>query len=38
VSGGKEKVSGIRAALKGNLVNVLITDEETAKTLLDEDK
>ncbi|GCF94395.1 DeoR family transcriptional regulator [Enterococcus florum] len=35
VSGGKEKSEGIRAALRGGLVNVLITDEETAKKLLD---
>ncbi|MGM0214396.1 sugar-binding transcriptional regulator [Enterococcus sp. AZ109] len=35
VSGGKEKVGGIRAALKAGLINVLITDEETAKALLD---
>lgn len=34
VSGGKEKIGGIQAALKGGLVNVLITDEETAKALL----
>lgn len=35
VSGGKEKVEGIRAALKGKLVNVLITDEKTARELVD---
>lgn len=37
VSGGKEK-SADKSSVKGKLVNVLITDEETAKTLLDEDK
>lgn len=33
VAGGKEKVEGIRAALCGKLVNVLITDEDAAKAL-----
>ncbi|MGX7197842.1 sugar-binding transcriptional regulator [Enterococcus olivae] len=33
VAGGEEKVEGIRAALNGNLVNVLITDEDAAKIL-----
>ncbi|MBO1308877.1 sugar-binding transcriptional regulator [Enterococcus sp. 669A] len=36
VSGGKEKVEGIRAALKGNLVDVLITDEKTARDLVEQ--
>lgn len=34
VSGGSEKVGSIRAALRGKLVNVLITDENTARSLL----
>jgi DNA-binding transcriptional regulator LsrR (DeoR family) len=34
VAGGPEKVAGIRAALKGGLVNVLVTDEESAEALL----
>ncbi|GCF95275.1 DeoR family transcriptional regulator [Enterococcus florum] len=35
VSGGREKVEGIRAALAGKLVDVLITDEKTARRLLE---
>ncbi|MBL1229358.1 sugar-binding transcriptional regulator [Enterococcus sp. BWB1-3] len=35
VAGGKDKIDGIHAALTGHLVNVLITDEITAKALLD---
>ncbi len=34
VAGGPEKAAGIRAALQGGLVNVLVTDEETAESLL----
>jgi DNA-binding transcriptional regulator LsrR (DeoR family) len=34
VSGGEEKVESIRAALQGKLINVLITDDHTAKRLL----
>lgn len=33
VAAGKEKVNAIRAALTGNLIDVLITDEKTAKLL-----
>ncbi|WP_208590031.1 sugar-binding transcriptional regulator [Gracilibacillus suaedae] len=35
VAGGKEKVLSIQSALKGKLVDVLITDEETASRLVD---
>jgi deoxyribonucleoside regulator len=35
VACGLEKVKSIRAALEGKLVHVLITDEQTAKALLD---
>lgn len=34
VASGKEKVQSIKAALKGNMIDVLMTDEETAKDLL----
>jgi len=34
VAGGAEKVCAIRAALQGCLVNVLVTDDETAAALL----
>lgn len=34
VAGGKIKVEAIRAALRGKLINVLITDEDTASRLL----
>ncbi|MBP2099810.1 sugar-binding transcriptional regulator [Enterococcus rivorum] len=34
VAGGKDKLEGIHAALIGELVNVLVTDEQTAKALL----
>ncbi len=36
VAGGPQKSELIRAALKGDLINVLITDYETAKSLLKE--
>ncbi|WP_152657850.1 sugar-binding transcriptional regulator [Oceanobacillus sp. CFH 90083] len=36
VASGKEKVRAIKAALRGELVHVLITDEMTAKQLLDD--
>ncbi|WNS78070.1 sugar-binding transcriptional regulator [Domibacillus sp. DTU_2020_1001157_1_SI_ALB_TIR_016] len=36
VASGKEKVQSIQAALKGKLIDVLITDEETAKDLVAE--
>jgi DNA-binding transcriptional regulator LsrR (DeoR family) len=35
VAGGKEKVAVIRAALCGRLINVLVTDDQTALQLLD---
>jgi len=35
VSGGPQKVAAIRAALAGELINVLITDSVSAKTLLE---
>jgi deoxyribonucleoside regulator len=37
LAGGKEKLSGIQAVLQGKLANVLITDQETAKALLEID-
>jgi DNA-binding transcriptional regulator LsrR (DeoR family) len=36
VAGGKEKVAVIRAALRGKIINVLITDDQTASQLLDQ--
>jgi len=33
VAGGRRKVAAIRAALAGRLINVLITDRTTARTL-----
>jgi DNA-binding transcriptional regulator LsrR (DeoR family) len=36
VAGGKEKVMVIRAALCGSLINVLVTDDQTASQLLDQ--
>jgi len=35
VAGGKEKVPVLRAALHGGLINVLVTDDQTAAQLLD---
>lgn len=35
VAAGQEKVKAIKAALRGNLIHVLITDESTARALLD---
>ena len=35
VAGGPEKVQAIRGALKGRLVNVLVSDEDTARALLE---
>jgi len=35
VAGGKDKVTAIHSALSGKLVNVFITDEDTATRLLD---
>lgn len=37
VAGGIEKVPVLRAALKGRLINVLVTDERTAQALLQEE-
>lgn len=37
IAGGEEKVESIRAALRGKLINVLITDDRTAKKLFEED-
>ncbi len=34
VASGEEKVNAIRAAIKGKIINVLVTDERTAETLL----
>jgi DNA-binding transcriptional regulator LsrR (DeoR family) len=34
VAGGEEKIIAIQTALRARLVNVLITDEETARKLL----
>ena len=34
VSGGHKKLSGIKAALNGQLINVLITDEKTGRELV----
>jgi DNA-binding transcriptional regulator LsrR (DeoR family) len=36
VSGGPQKVDAIRAALRGRLINVLITDSVTAGKLLED--
>lgn len=36
VSGGKHKVDGIRAALKGQYLDVLVTDISTARALIEE--
>jgi deoxyribonucleoside regulator len=36
VAGGSEKIKPIDSALRGKLFNVLITDDQTAKTLLEE--
>jgi DNA-binding transcriptional regulator LsrR (DeoR family) len=35
VAGGRNKIEPIRAALHGRLLNVLITDQSTAKALLE---
>ena len=37
VAGGAAKVGAIRAALRGGLVDVLVTDDATARALLDSD-
>ena len=36
MAASREKVPAIMGALRGKLINVLITDEETAKILLNE--
>jgi deoxyribonucleoside regulator len=38
VAGGAQKIDGIYGALKGGYANVLITDQFTARFLLDKDK
>jgi len=38
VAGGLEKVSAIRAAMKGKIINVLVVDDVTASELLKPDK
>jgi DNA-binding transcriptional regulator LsrR (DeoR family) len=35
VAGGPDKVDAIRAALRSDIVDVLITDQETAEELLE---
>ena len=35
VAHGKEKTEAIKGALKGKLINVLVTDAETARTLIE---
>ncbi len=35
VAAGTDKVTAIRAALRGGYLNALVTDEETAQQLLD---
>jgi DNA-binding transcriptional regulator LsrR (DeoR family) len=35
VAAGKNKVEGIRAALRGRYLDILVTDEETAQALID---
>ena len=35
IASGREKTEAIYGALKGNFINVLITDIETGKTLLE---
>jgi deoxyribonucleoside regulator len=37
VAGGERKLEAIKGALQGNYANVLVTDEETAKALLNDD-
>jgi deoxyribonucleoside regulator len=36
VAGGKPKVDAIRAAVAGSWINVLVTDQFTARRLLDQ--
>ena len=36
VTGGSDKIESIRAALKGKLINVLITDDNTGKALVED--
>lgn len=36
LAGGIIKVEAIRAALKGKIINIIVTDEETAKELITE--
>jgi DNA-binding transcriptional regulator LsrR (DeoR family) len=37
IAGGEQKVESIRATLRGKLINVLITDDQTARKLIEED-
>jgi DNA-binding transcriptional regulator LsrR (DeoR family) len=37
VAGGPEKTDAIRAALKSEMIDVLITDQETAESLAERD-
>ena len=37
IAGGPEKTAGIRAALKGRLIDTLVTDEDSAEALLSAD-
>jgi DNA-binding transcriptional regulator LsrR (DeoR family) len=34
IGGGEEKIDTIKAAISGNIIDVLITDRVTAKSLL----
>lgn len=37
IGGGKAKARAVKAALKGNLINILVTDDETCQMILEED-
>ena len=37
VGGGPDKIEAIRAMLKGRYANILITDEDTARSLVNDD-
>ncbi len=38
VAGGKEKVEAIRGALRGGFINILVTDEDTAQSVLSDEE
>src|SRR5699024_2899382 len=38
IAGGKKKIKAIKAAIKGSFINVLITDNFTAKKILNQSK